>query len=142
MPDPAPPDAVNPDDLMLGVRRGSFFVILAVSVAVHLVLIFGTSIGYMRLMREHKSWHPRIEMKRVVKQKREDDSEAKRKANYEKFQAEQAKTKAKEKGAPDKGTPEPATGDAEKGKVPKELKAKSGERPKDSSLKMNELDSP
>jgi len=144
MPEPSAPEAVNPDDLMLGVKRGSFLAILIVSVAVHLVLILGTSIGYMRLMREYKSWHPRIEMKRVAKQKREDESEAKRKAAYEKFQAEQAraKAKAKEAGAPDKeAAPEPKGGTG-KGEVPKELKAKSSERPKESSLKLNELESP
>ncbi len=69
MPEPSLPEAVNPDDLMLGVRRGSFLAILLISVGVHLVLIFGTSIGYMRLMRRYKSWHPRIEMKRVAKQR-------------------------------------------------------------------------
>jgi hypothetical protein len=141
MPDAAPPDAVNPDDLMRGVRRGSFLAILLISIVVHLVLIFGTSIGYMRLMRQYQSWHPRFEMKRVAKQKREEDSEAKRKAAYEKFLADQTKTKAKDKAAPDKGAPEPKE-DTGKGEVPKALKAKSGERPKDSSLKMNELDSP
>ncbi len=139
MPEPSLPEAVNPDDLMLGVRRGSFLAILLISVGVHLVLIFGTSIGYMRLMRRYKSWHPRIEMKRVAKQKREEEGEAKRKANYEKIQAERAKAEAKGKGEPDKGTPEPKEGTG-KGVVPKELKAKSSERPKESSLKLNELE--
>ena len=142
MPDAAPPEAVNPDDLMTTVRRGSFLAILGVSAVVHVVLIFGTSIGYMRLMSRYKSWHPRAEMKRVAKQTREEESEAKRKAAYEKFQADQAKAKAKGKGEPDKGTPEPKDDGTGKGKVPEELKAKSSERPKESSLKLNELEAP
>ncbi|HUT34440.1 MAG TPA: hypothetical protein VNE39_13220 [Planctomycetota bacterium] len=138
---PSPPEAVNPDDLMQSVRSRSFVAVLLVSVAVHVVAILGTSIGYMRLMRQYHSWHPRIEMKRTAKERREEEAEAKRKAAHAKFLAEQAKATAHEKGALDKGMPD-AKGDAEKGTVPKGLKATSGARPKESSLKLNELDNP
>ncbi|MBM4035190.1 MAG: hypothetical protein FJ291_25895 [Planctomycetes bacterium] len=141
MPDPYLPESINPDDLMAGVKRHSFVLLLVVSLAVHLVAIFGTSIGYMRLMRQYKSWHPRLKMKEAVKEQREREEDAKRKAALEKFLKEQEKAKAQEKGAPEKGAPEPK-GEPEPGKIPKELKAKSGERPKESSLKLNELDSP
>ena len=142
MPELNQPAAVNPDELMAGVKRHSFVPLFVISLVVHVAAIFGTSIGYMRLMRQYDSWHPRIEVKRRVKEMREQEAEAKRKAAHEKFLAEQAKAKSPEKGTPEKGAPEPAPGDAEKGTVPKELKAKSAERPKESSLKMNELDSP
>jgi hypothetical protein len=126
---------------MANVKRHSFVLLLVLSFVIHLVAIFCTSISYMRLMRQYNSWHPRITMKLLGKEQREKEAEAKRRAAHEKFLAEQAKAKAPEKGAPEKGGPEPKGG-AEPGKVPKELKAKSSERPKESSLKLNELDSP
>lgn len=141
MPDPAAPEALNPDELMAPVKRRSFLPLLALSFAIHILLVFGTSIGYIRMMRQYKSWHPRIEKKRLDKERREQEEEARRKAAHEKFLAEQARTKAAEKGAPEKPSTEPK---AEPGpdRVPKELKAKSTERPKESTLKLNELDLP
>jgi len=141
MPEPDQSAVVNPDALMANVRRRSFVLLLVLSFVIHVVAIFGTSIGYMRLMRQYNSWHPRIAMKLLGKELREKESEAKRKAAHEKFLADQSKSKTQEKGTSEKGGPEPK-GEAEPGKVPKELKAKSGERPKESSLKLNELDSP
>ena len=143
MPELDEPTVVNPDALMANAKRHSFVLLLVLAFVIHVVAIFGTSIGYMRLMRQYKSWHPRIAMKLLGKELREQEAEAKRKAAHEKFLKEQesGKAKAPEKGAPEKGGPEPKS-EAEPGKVPKELKAKSGERPKESSLKLNELDTP
>jgi|GEM_PF-1219652 len=144
------PDAVNPDELMSGVRRHSFLALVLVSLVVHVIAIFGTSLGYIRLMRQYKSWHPRIAKKLLEKQRREEESEAKRKAAQEKFLADQAKAKAarekageKEGEKADHKDTAPAKGAAgDKPKILKEIEAKSAERPKESSLKLNELDSP
>lgn len=141
MPEPREPEAASPDELMRGVKRHSFLPLILVSLAIHVVAIFGTSIGYMRLMRQYRSWHPRIEMKRLAKEQREQEDEAKRKAAQERFLKDREKAGAPEKGSAEK-EPAGAKGEPEKGKVPKELKATSGERPKESALKMNELDSP
>lgn len=136
MPEPVASEVVNPDDLLAGVKRRSFLPVIIVSLAVHVVLVLGTSIGYMRLVRQHGTWHPRAEMKRLAKLEREAESEAKRKAAYEKFVADQAKAKAKEK---DAGGPD-LKGDTAKGEVPAALKATSPQRPKESSLKLDELE--
>ena len=141
-------EAVNPDDLLSRVRSRSFLWIVAASLVVHVIAIVGTSIGYMGLMRQFRSWHPRIEMKRQVKEKREQDDEARRKAARDKLLAEQAKAsapKGDEKGLDEKASPKATTATkagGEKAPILKELEKKSSERPKDSSLKMNELDQP
>ena len=150
MSEPIAPQAVNPDDLMAGVKRHSFLALVLISVLVHVVLIFATSIGYMRMMRQYKSWHPRIDMKLLAKKRREEDVDARRKAAHEKFLAEQGTKRPAEKGAEGRGpaakdTPAPTTATkagGEKAKVLKDIEAKSTERPKDSSLKLNELDAP
>ncbi len=145
MPDPVPPEAVNPDDLMAGVKRHSFLVLILISVAVHIVLIFGTSIRHIGEMRKYKTLHPAIEKKRLAKLKREEEMEARRRAAHEKFMADQAKKKSAEKDGPEKGGPAPTTATkpgGEKPKVLKDIEAKSTERPKESSLKLDELDAP
>jgi len=135
-------EAVNPDDLLSRVRSRSFLWIVTASLVVHVIAIIGTSIGYMGLMRQYHSWHPRIEMKRQVKEKREEQDEARRKTARDKLLAEQANAsapKGDEKGVGDKAAPKAGDG---KAPILKELEKKSSERPKDSSLKMNELDQP
>lgn len=150
MPEHAAPPAIDPDELLAGVKRPSFLRTVAIATIAHIALILLTSIGYIGLMRQYRSWHPRIEMKRLAKEKREQDDEAKRKAAHEKFLAEQAKKKAGEKAGDAKGAPAPTTAtpgaatqaDAQKPKVLKDIEATSGERPKESTLKLNELDTP
>jgi len=145
MPESTAPQAVDPDELLADVKRQSFLRTVAASTIVHVIVILLTSIGYIGLMRQYKSWHPRIEMKRLAKEKREQEDEQRRKEAHDRFLADQAKRKAGEKGGDEKGTlaPTPATkADAEKPKVLKDIEAKSGERPKESSMKLNELDTP
>jgi len=132
--------SINPDDLMAGVKRRGFFGVLIISLGVHLVAIFGTSIGYIHLMTQHNSLHPRFVIKKLNKEKREQDAEDKRKAVHDRLIAEQAKRQAQDKGAK-KGGPE--GGDEKKTPgILKELEKTSKERPKESGMKMDELDQP
>ncbi|HPD14806.1 MAG TPA: hypothetical protein PLE19_07645 [Planctomycetota bacterium] len=145
MPESTAPQAVDPDELLADVKRQSFLRTVAASTVVHVIVILLTSIGYIGLMRQYKSWHPRIEMKRLAKEQREREDEQRRKEAHDKFLADQAKKKAGEKGGDEKGTPAPTSAtkaEGDKPKVLKDIEAKSSERPKESSMKLNELDAP
>jgi len=135
---------VNPDELMAGVARLAFVWTLLFSLVVHVAVIFGTSIGYMRLMAQYHSLHPRFEIKRLNKDKREGDMTATRKAAQERILAEQAKREAQEKAGDKKGTAEQDTGtkaggEKDKPKILKELEKTSNERPKESTTGLDDI---
>lgn len=130
-PDPRPSSAdINPDELLAEVSRTGYFWILLLSVVIHVMAIFGTSVGYIHLMRQYRSWHPRFEMKRVAKENREQEMEARRKAAHERILAEQAQH--------DQGKAGEATPDGQK-RRPKVLKdiedvSKAGQEASDGGL--------
>jgi len=127
----------NPDELMAGISSPTLLWTLLISVGVHLAVIFGTSIGYIHLMVQYRSLHPRFAIKQLSKDKREEEADAKRKAAYEKLIADQAKRDALEK-AGGKGASEPGGEGKDKPTILKELEKKSGERPKESSVGLDD----
>ena len=117
---------------------------LVISVGIHLVLLLLTSIHFISQCFEHHTFHPRAMIKAIEQKKRDDEAEAKRKAAREKSQAEREKKKAAAKGAAEPGTATPTEPEGGEGtrqpKVIEDLKAKSGERPTTSDVKLDELE--
>jgi hypothetical protein len=128
--------SINPDVLMADVTKSKFPWLLVLSFVAHVILIFGTSIGYIRLMQKHNSWHPRIVMKQLAKERRDQEFKTKREADVEKIRAAQARKPPKDEGSekkePAPRSPKPDTrtgGDEKKPAILKELEKTSKDKP-------------
>ncbi len=143
---------VDPEALLADIARSHLVRMILWSSLIHFVLIGGTSVHFIKLCFDYQTLHP----KQVVKQKAreaaekkvKDDEDARVKAAIQ--QQEDAKKKtAADKGAPGaaKETPAvaPATGAAPDGKEPEKKKSKieqelektSSERPKKTSISLD-----
>ena len=63
-------DAVDPDELMGRISSLSFLRMAGISVAIHVVLIGVTSIGFLMDCSKYKTWHPDAEIRRITKEQR------------------------------------------------------------------------
>lgn len=62
--------AVDPDELMGRVSNLPILKIVGISVALHVVLIGITSIGFLMDCSKYKTWHPDVEIRRIAKEQR------------------------------------------------------------------------
>jgi len=137
-------ESLSADELMADIGRPAIGRILLLSLAIHAALLLLTSVRFISLCVEHHTLDPRSAIREIEQQKREQELEAKREAARKKILAERAKKKAGAKaelspaGPEEKGPPDAEPG--EKPKVVKDVEAKSKERPKQSSLTLDELD--
>ena len=91
---PGPDDPIDPDELMGEVNSVSFLRTTLISVGVHLVLIAGTSIGFVLLCAEHGTLDPDTEVRRIAKEQRQKTLREEREAAHKKLMAEQKAKKA------------------------------------------------
>lgn len=161
-PQPTPDGAgalrVAPDALMTETTRPRMGRMLAISSIFHVALIGLTSITYLGLCLKHHSLHPKWVIKQILKE------EVEKQAAAEATKAAEEAVKkafAAKKGTPGKESAEPAPGKGTEpssatpagkasGKEPSDKKSgvekavseTSKDRPKGSSLKLDELDAP
>ncbi len=93
-----PDGQIDPDELMGEINSVSFLRTAGISFFVHLVLIVGTSIGYVMLCFEHGTVHPDREVQRIAKEERQRKLREDREAAHKKLMADQKAKAAKGKG--------------------------------------------
>ena len=134
-----PADAsVDPDELISDLSRLSIAKTSLVSILVHVVLVGLTSIGFIALCVRHDTLHPRAVLKALAEKQRQAKLEAAREAARKKLQAQVDQQDKKAKAA-SKG-PEAGKTDKPKSKIEKTLQETSPQRPKASSLNLDNLD--
>jgi len=86
--------AVRPGDLMQNVSKSTLGRTIPIAIAVHLVVIALTSIGYIGLCIEHKTWFPKDKIRQIARQE-----DAKEKEEAQKSAVADARAREKERAA-------------------------------------------
>jgi len=86
--------AVRPGDLMQDVSKSTLGRTIPIAIAVHLVIIALTSIGYIGLCIKHKTWFPKDKVRQIARQE-----DAKEKEEAQKLAVAAAKAREKERAA-------------------------------------------
>lgn len=116
---------VDPDELMGQVSNLPILKIVGISVALHVVLIGITSIGFLMDCSKYKTWHPDVEIRRIAKEQRAEKLLKEREDAQKKLIADQKK---KSKGGTKPGAETRGASDVEKNVTRKSttLPARSG----------------
>ena len=144
MPPAAPPElprnvfqedaaAVDADALIAHLAAPRMGTTLTWAIAGHVALILLTSIPFILLCFRHGTLHPRAVIEQQRKEGRERELEAERESARQRIAADRAKQKA---GAGGAAAGKPGTG--KKPKVIQELEGKSGKRPTEPDVRLDD----
>lgn len=122
--------AVDPDELMGRVSNLPILRMVGISVAIHVVLIGITSIGFLMDCSKYKTWHPDVEIRRIAKEQRAEKLLKDREDAQKKLIADQKK---KSKGGTSAGT-KPASS------IEKNVTRKSTTLPARSGVGLDDID--
>jgi hypothetical protein len=140
--------SIYPDHLMADVARSTLARTFVLSLIIHVAVLGLTSIRYIGLCFEHKTWQPDEVIKELRAEAERVKLEEARQARLAEQQAAAQKAAAGAKPAPAATTPDEAPapgesvpeGDAEKSPIEKTLEEVSHERPTEPSATFENVD--